>query len=79
MEKQEKCIIGGNLGHTVPSIHSFIGLLSQEACPKVASQERKKKKGARHENASGKSYLWMQLQSWKEEIYLTNHCSPTVI
>ena len=44
MEKQEKCIIGGNLGHTVPSIHSFIGLLSQEACPKVASQERKKKK-----------------------------------
>lgn len=56
MEKQEKCIIGGNLGHTVPSIHSFIGLLSQEACPKVASQEGKKKKiGAKHENASGKS------------------------
>lgn len=52
MEKQEKCIIGGNLGHTVPSIHFFIGLLSQEACLKVADQEEKKK-GARHENASG--------------------------
>ena len=59
MEKQEKCIIGGNLGHTVPSIHSFIGLLSQEACPKVAScksgKKKKKKIGAKHENASGKS------------------------
>ena len=43
MEKQEKCIIGGNLGHTVPSIHFFIGLLSQEACLKVADQEEKKK------------------------------------
>ena len=43
MEKQEKCIIGENLGHTVPSIHFFIGLLSQEACLKVADQEEKKK------------------------------------
>lgn len=42
MEKQEKCIIRGNLGHTVPSIH-FSWLLSRSMSQGCRSEEKKKK------------------------------------